>query len=108
MKKVLATLCTIVALSVPVPANAILGLGNCIEELPVTVEVQRGDTLMGISKRYYEGDSSRYKDIARHNHIKDPNVILVGQVLELPGKTYEITRPISVVRDTPYATYCSH
>ena len=78
------------------PVEAILGLGYCIEILPVTVEVQRGDTLIGLAKKYYEGDSSRYEDIARHNEIKDPNLIRVGQVLELPGKTYEQTRLVSV------------
>lgn len=95
MRKSLATLATIVALSTPLPAQAIAGLGYCTEVLPVTVAVQRGDTLIELARANYNGNGSRYVDIARHNRIKDPNIIRVGQVLELPGKTYERERLVS-------------
>ena len=110
MKKSLATLATIVALSTPLSAQAIAGLGYCTEVLPVTVEVQRGDTLIELARANYNGDSSRYMDIARHNRIKDPNTIRVGQVLELPGKTYGHERLVSgadfLTPSGGFALYC--
>ncbi|MBI2145776.1 LysM peptidoglycan-binding domain-containing protein [Candidatus Woesearchaeota archaeon] len=111
MTKALATLCAVVALSLPVPAEAILDVGDCIEKLPVTVEVKRGDTLISLARANYGGDSSRYRDIAleiaRHNGIRNPDLIRVGQVLELPDKTYERWRPLSVADPPMFGSYCS-
>ena len=49
-----------------------------------TYTVQYGDTLSGIAKELL-GDASRYKEIAALNGIDNPNVIKVGQVLQIPG-----------------------
>lgn len=49
-----------------------------------TYTVQYGDTLSGIAKSLL-GDASRYKEIAALNGIDNPNVIKVGQVLQIPG-----------------------
>ncbi len=49
-----------------------------------TYTVQYGDTLSGIAKALL-GDASRYKEIAALNGIDNPNVIKVGQVLQIPG-----------------------
>lgn len=49
-----------------------------------TYTVQYGDTLTGIAKELL-GDASRYKEIAALNGIDNPNVIKVGQVLQIPG-----------------------
>lgn len=49
-----------------------------------TYTVQYGDTLTGIAKSLL-GDASRYKEIAALNGIDNPNVIKVGQVLQIPG-----------------------
>lgn len=48
-----------------------------------TYTVKRGDTLGSIAARLL-GKSSRYKEIAALNGIRDPNRISVGQVLKLP------------------------
>ncbi len=49
---------------------------------PVTYTVKKGDTLWKICKLYL-GDGSRYKEIAAKNNIKNPNLIRVGQVIQL-------------------------
>ena len=49
-----------------------------------TYTVQYGDTLSSIAKALL-GDASRYKEIAALNGIDNPNVIKVGQVLQIPG-----------------------
>ena len=45
--------------------------------------VQQGDTLSGIAQQAY-GDGNQYQVIANANHISDPNVIQIGQVLFIP------------------------
>lgn len=45
--------------------------------------VVKGDTLWGISKRYY-GDGSKYMTIAKANNISNPDIIHVGQKLLIP------------------------
>ncbi|MDG5814617.1 LysM domain-containing protein [Chitinispirillales bacterium ANBcel5] len=45
--------------------------------------VQDGDTLSKIAKRYY-GDVSYYKDLAEFNRIADPDLIKIGQKIDLP------------------------
>jgi nucleoid-associated protein YgaU len=48
-------------------------------------EVQAGDTLSKIAKKYY-GDASLYMQIFEANTdiLKDPNLIKVGQKLKIP------------------------
>lgn len=48
-------------------------------------EVQAGDTLSKIAKRYY-GDASLYMQIfeANTDQLKDPDLIKVGQKLRIP------------------------
>ena len=48
-------------------------------------EVQKGDTLSKIAKRYY-GDPNLYTKIFEANTdvLKDPNLIRVGQKLRIP------------------------
>lgn len=45
--------------------------------------VQHGDTLWEIAKKCV-GDATRWKDIARLNHLKNPDHILIGQRVLLP------------------------
>lgn len=49
-----------------------------------TYVVQPGDTLSTIAQQLL-GDPSRYIEIARLNGIPDPNLIHVGQVLQIPA-----------------------
>lgn len=45
--------------------------------------VKKGDTLMGISWKYY-GTGEQLENICKYNNIKDPNDIKVGQKILLP------------------------
>ena len=47
--------------------------------------LKRGDTLARLAKRFY-GDPKLAKRLADYNGIRDPNLVLVGQVLEIPSK----------------------
>lgn len=49
-----------------------------------TYTVVPGDTLWGISERYY-GTGTRYPEIAAANGIANPNLIFPGQVFVIPG-----------------------
>ena len=51
----------------------------------VMYTVQPGDTLSGIALKFY-GDASRdsYMKIARANNIANPDLIKVGQKLQIP------------------------
>ena len=52
-----------------------------------TYTVERGDTLWGISQKFY-GDGSLYGRVAAANSatVKNPDLIYPGQVLELPPR----------------------
>jgi nucleoid-associated protein YgaU len=45
--------------------------------------VKRGDTLSGISMRYY-GTAAKWRDIGDANKIKDPRKLPVGVNLRIP------------------------
>lgn len=47
-----------------------------------SVTVQKGDTLSGIAKKYL-GSTSKYKTLAKINDIDNPNLIHVGQKINL-------------------------
>lgn len=49
-----------------------------------TYTVKRGDTLSAIALRYY-GKASYYHKLAAYNGISNPNLILVGQVIQIPA-----------------------
>lgn len=51
-------------------------------EIPKEYVVVSGDTLWDIGKFFY-GDGSKYKEIAKINNIKNPNKISVGKVINL-------------------------
>jgi LysM repeat protein len=65
------------------------GSGDQTEDTPTQYEVQPGDTLSYIAKQYL-GDAGRWHEIydANTDVIGDnPNVIIPGQVLNIPGGT---------------------
>ena len=43
-------------------------------------KVKKGDTLIGIAKKY----KSNYKTLAAYNHISNPNKIYAGQIIKIP------------------------
>lgn len=95
----------IAALAVPASAQAIIGLGYCTERATHSIKVERGDTLIGLAKRYF-GDWKQFKNIAEHNGVENPNLIRVGQRLELPGMDYNRRRLVSVA-DMNVGGYCN-
>ena len=52
-----------------------------------TYVVKKGDTLSGIAKQY----GTTYQQIAKDNGISNPNVIHVGQKLNIGGSTAKNT-----------------
>jgi nucleoid-associated protein YgaU len=48
--------------------------------------VQSGDTLMGISRKFFEGDSQYWDEIADLNDLKAPYTIYPGDELKLPDE----------------------
>jgi hypothetical protein len=50
----------------------------------ISYTVKAGDTLGKIAQHFY-GDSRRYMEIALYNSLRDPNVIFIGQRLNIPG-----------------------
>ncbi len=53
------------------------------KDSPKTYTVVKGDTLCGISKKFY-GTENNYNEIATANNIPNPNFIKIGQVLKIP------------------------
>lgn len=68
-------------------------------EHPTTYTVVKGDTLGAIARKYY-GDTSMAYKLATANGIKNPNLIRVGQVINLPDaeklKGYSATKGKSI------------
>lgn len=52
------------------------------DDQPYTI--QSGDNLSKISKRFY-GNANKYPEIAKANNIPNPDLIKVGQQLNLPA-----------------------
>jgi len=52
------------------------------DEQPYTI--QSGDNLSKISKRFY-GNANKYPEIAKANNISNPDLVKVGQQLNLPA-----------------------
>lgn len=53
------------------------------ESLPGKYTVKEGDTLFLISERYYQ-NGQKFTQLAEANKLADPDVLAVGQVLEIP------------------------
>jgi len=47
--------------------------------------IARGDTMGKIAKRFY-GDATVFELLCRYNGIRDPNLVAVGQTLEVPSR----------------------
>ncbi len=54
--------------------------------------IQSGDTLGSIAREFYN-DGNLYDELAKYNGILNPNLIFVGQILEIPSKSELINRP---------------
>ena len=52
-------------------------------------KIQKGDTLSGIAKKY----GTSVSELAKLNGIKNPNLIITGNTLKLPGSTAPTTAP---------------
>jgi LysM repeat protein len=73
-----------IAVSQAAPSEA---KGEVANTTSSTYTVQSGDTLSGISKRFY-GDASQYMKIfnANKDQLKDPDKIQSGQKLVIPAR----------------------
>ncbi|NIO72025.1 MAG: LysM peptidoglycan-binding domain-containing protein [Anaerolineae bacterium] len=68
--------------------------------------VQSGDTLMEISRKFFNGDSQYWDEIADLNEIKVPYTIYPGQELKLPKEGQETTQASAQTQtSTPSKTY---
>lgn len=61
--------------------NPKISSANKTNKGPKPYVVKKGDTLWGICKRIL-GDGSKYKQVAKLNHIANPNRIYPGQVIK--------------------------
>jgi len=64
-----------------------------LEELPTVYTVKVGDNLWKIAATIY-GSGYNWVDIAKENHLKNPNLVYAGQELKIP-KAEPITPKIS-------------
>lgn len=69
----------------PVGADSAIATSEVVTEHPKTVTVQEGESLFKIALRIY-GDGNKYYKLykANEDQIKDPNMLLAGQVLITP------------------------
>ncbi len=58
-------------------------------QLPGKYTVKEGDTLFLIAEKYYK-NGDKFSEIAKANNLSDVNIIVVGQVIEIPKLTEEI------------------
>lgn len=77
------------ALMVGITGVAFLGMGMKVSADEVTHTVKSGETLSGISAKYF-GDYTRYIEIANSNNIKNADLIFVGDTLKIDTTTGEI------------------
>jgi LysM repeat protein len=78
-----------IALMVGITGVTFLGIGMKVSADEVTHTVKSGETLSGISAKYF-GDYTRYVEIAESNHIKNVDLIFVGDKLKINTTTGEI------------------
>ena len=50
-----------------------------------TYAIHKGDTLAKVAKKFY-GDAVLFKKIAEYNGIRKPDLIMVGQIIEIPSR----------------------
>jgi LysM repeat protein len=81
-----------VAFAATIPPNTPAPTPRYTPTLPVVGDqytVQAGDTLYGICKRL----GVDYEDMIDLNSLKDPNNLLVGQVLKIPPRSSSVLNP---------------
>ena len=75
----------------------------------ISYTVKAGDTLALIARQYL-GNSLRYPELARFNNIANPNVIYIGQTINIPEAAdlqeisvtaQKIPDPYAVASDAP-------
>jgi nucleoid-associated protein YgaU len=73
------------------------------ENLPGNYTVKEGDTLFVIAKNYYN-DGYQFAKIAEVNDLQNPNLIAVGQVLNIPKLGGEVAGTSTEDNDATQAT----
>lgn len=72
------------------------------ENLPGKYTVKEGDTLFTIAEKYYK-DGYKFSEIVKANNLSSPDVVVVGQVLEIP-KMEAVIMEIASESATPSPT----
>lgn len=67
--------------------------------LPTTHTVREGETLWGISEKYY-GTGYNWVDIEKENALQNPNQIQVGQSLDIPDVTARLAEAQATLTPT--------
>ena len=65
--------------------------------------VSKGENLSRISKKYY-GETSFWKELALFNNIKDPDVIRVGQIINVPKKLSDLLNYLYIIEEGEVVT----
>lgn len=73
------------------------------ESLPGKYTVKEGDTLFKIAEKYYK-DGFKFTKIAEANKLESPDLIEVGQVLEIPKLEEAIVQASPTPTPTPTQT----
>jgi phage tail protein X len=94
LSQVMATLLTDWTGPIPEPAPAPGVEPDVPAPAARTYQVKAGDTLGAIARQFY-GSAARYTQIAEANHVTDPRLIWVGQMLTIPPlpSDTEVTTP---------------
>jgi hypothetical protein len=53
--------------------------------MPRSYVIQKRDTLRKVAKNFY-GDPELYKELAQYNGILNPDLVQVGQTIEIPSR----------------------
>lgn len=74
-----------------------------VENLPGNYTVKEGDTLFIIAQKYYS-DGYKYSEIVKANNILNPDLVEVGQVLNIPkiDSTPSIQAIVTPTEQTPW------
>lgn len=76
------------------------------DKLPGKYTVKEGDTLFTIAEKYYQ-DGNKFTEIAKVNNMGNVDMVVAGQVLEIPKLEVEVSTspsPSPEISSTPTAT----
>ncbi len=69
-----------------------------VDNLPGKYTVKTGDTLFTIAQTYYN-DGYKYDQIAKTNNLSNPDILEIGQVLDIPSSSPSVQEVIAPTSD---------